>query len=86
MRVVRTYNEDRPHQSIRHVPLVKRFERRVVAAEKPTVTDVDPTVLTPAGATRQVSRKGSVSFGAASCAVGQPHVGLDVVLVMDRIS
>lgn len=38
----------------------------------------------PAGATRRVSRKGAVSFGAASYFVGQPHVGLDVVLVMDR--
>ena len=37
----------------------------------------------PAGATRRVSRKGTVSFSAASY-VGQPHVGLDVVLVMDR--
>lgn len=85
---VRTYNEDRPHQSIGHVPPVKRFELRAITAEhprpKPTVADVDTTSSMPAGATRRVSRKGTVSFCAASYFVGQPHVGLDVVLVMDR--
>ena len=85
---VRTYNEDRPHQSIGNVPPIRRFELRAITAEnprpKPTVADVDPNGSMPAGATRRVSRKGSVSFGAASYVVGQPHVGLDVVLVMDR--
>lgn len=83
-----TYNEDRPHQSIGNVPPVRRFELRAITAEnprpKPTVADVDPNGSMPAGATRRVSRKGTVSFGAASYVVGQPHVGLDVVMVMDR--
>ena len=83
-----TYNEDRPHQSIRHVPPIRRFELRAITIEnprpRPTVADVDPAASMPAGATRRVSRKGTVSFGAASYVVGQPHVGLDVVLVMDR--
>ncbi len=85
---VKTYNEDRPHQSIGHVPPIRRFELRQVTAEsprpRPTVNVVDTAALMPAGATRRVSRKGTVSFGAASYVVGQPHVGLDVLLVMDR--
>ena len=85
---VKTYNEDRPHQSIGHVPPIRRFELRAITVEnpkpRPTVADLDPAGSMPAGATRRVSRKGTVSFGAASYAVGQAHVGLDVVLVMDR--
>jgi transposase InsO family protein len=69
-----TYNEDRPHQSIGNVPPARRFELRAITAEnsrpKPTLADSDTTASMPAGAARRVSRKGTVSFGAASYAVG----------------
>ena len=43
---VRTYNEDRPHQSIGHVPPIRRFELRAITAEsprpKPTVAECRP--------------------------------------------
>lgn len=76
-----SYNEVREHQSIGNVPPVRRFELRTITADSPRRA---PTVADPAGATRRVSRKGTVSFGAASYFVAKHLEGEEVVLVMDR--
>ena len=86
---VASYNQVREHQSIGNVPPVRRFELRTITADSPrreaTVADHEGrSALMPAGASRRVSRQGTVSFGAASYFVAKHLAGEEVVLVMDR--
>ena len=83
---VASYNEVREHQSIGNVPPIRRFELRTITADSPRREPLhaDPAGAMPAGATRRVSRQGSVSFGAASYFVARHLAGEAVVLVMDR--
>jgi transposase InsO family protein len=83
---VASYNEVREHQSIGNVPPIRRFELRTITADSPRREPLhaDPAGAMPAGATRRVSRQGSVSFGAASYFVARHLAGEEVVLVIDR--
>ncbi len=85
---VEHYNHDRPHQSIGMVAPWERFRLANSEPANPVIDEVDD-LLDPAGsmpeltATRRVSRKGTISFAAASYKVGVWLAGENVQIVCD---
>src|SRR5205085_3259643 len=81
---VRTYNFERPHQSIGMAVPWDRFQlaqpHGVEVTSTPVFVETDATVPTT---TRRVSAKGTISFAAASYRAGVWLAGQDVTVVCD---
>ncbi|MEA2685264.1 MAG: hypothetical protein QOE93_459 [Actinomycetota bacterium] len=79
---VRTYNHERPHQSIGRVPPFERFKLAAAptpAPAKPVETDGTAEAVT----TRRVSARGTISFATATYKAGAWLAGQTVEVVCD---
>ena len=81
---VRTYNHERPHQSIGMAVPWDRFQLAVTgqAAPAPVPVVAEAEVTAPT-ATRRVTAKGTISFAAASYRAGVWLAGQDVTVICD---
>jgi len=81
---VRTYNFERPHQSIGMAAPWDRFQlaqpHGVEVTSTPVVAEVEATTT---NATRRVTAKGTISFAAASYRAGVWLAGQDVTVICD---
>jgi len=67
---VRTYNHERPHQSIGRVPPFERFKLAAAPAPVAEATPVETAGTAEAVTTRRVSVKGTISFATATYKAG----------------
>jgi transposase InsO family protein len=79
---VRTYNFERPHQSIGKVPPNERFRLAAVASGPVDAPGPTPETV-EAVTTRRVSTKGTVSFASASYKAGVWLAGQSIEVVCD---
>ena len=78
------YNHVRPHQSLGMKTPWDRFQlARSEPAPRPVEQSADPAGVMPPSASRQVDRKGTISFAAAHYKVGVWLAGQDVNVVCD---
>lgn len=78
---VRTYNFERPHQSIGNVPPNERFRLAVVSPGPALREEPAPAAVLEAVTTRRVSTKGTISFASASYKAGVWLAGQSVEVV-----
>jgi transposase InsO family protein len=84
-RWVEHYNFERPHQSLGMAVPWDRFRHAAARpAGQPVEPERDPAGAMPAGASRRVSRQGTISFASTRYKVGMAFAGLDVVVVCDK--